>query len=259
VLVQGSREAGILVAGPDAALTLVDVVVRDTASQEGDGKYGRALEAQGGARLDATRVLLEGNRDVAFKAAEAGTVVEIEDLTVRGTLGEASDGAYGRAVQAQDEAQVSIARALLRGNRELSASVFGAGSELRMTDVAIEGTLVTECSIDGRCATDLGGGTGIGAYCEGHAEVTRFHVWDSALCGVQLARGVDVATGRCSTGGTMDLHHGEVAHNAVCGANVQTEGFDVDRLMDDVLFYENGLNLDMAELPVPEGGVPIGE
>jgi hypothetical protein len=58
----------------------------------------------------------------------------------------------------------------------------------------------------------------------------------------------------------MDLHEGEIAWNGVCGANVQTEGFDLDRLLDNVLFHDNaGTNVDMGELPVPEVGTPIEE
>ncbi len=50
----------------------------------------------------------------------------------------------------------------------------------------------------------------------------------------------------------MDLHEGEVSHNTVCGANIQTEGFDPARLMDDVVYHDNGVNLDMSALPIPE-------
>jgi hypothetical protein len=61
-----------------------------------------------------------------------------------------------------------------------------------------------------------------------------------------------------ATGGTMDLHEGEVSNNPI-GANVQTEGFDINRLMDRVVFRDNERDLDMTELPVPEMGNPLGD
>ena len=89
--------------------------------------------------------------------------------------------------------------------------------------------------------------------------MSGFVITSSPLCGLQLAHGAD-ETGRLLEGGTMDLHDGEVSFNAVCGANVQTEGFDVNRLMDDVWYHDNnGMNLDMTELPVPEVGTPVEE
>jgi len=66
------------------------------------------------------------------------------------------------------------------------------------------------------------------------------------LCGVQLA-----------SEGTIDLHDGVVSGNQV-GANVQTAGFDVSRLGDNVVFRDNVTSLDSADLPLPTpaGDVP---
>ena len=52
-------------------------------------------------------------------------------------------------------------------------------------------------------------------------------------------------------GGTVSLQDGEVSRNPV-GANVQTEGFDLSRLQDRVLYVDNGINLDSSQMPVPE-------
>ena len=51
--------------------------------------------------------------------------------------------------------------------------------------------------------------------------------------------------------GVMDLHEGQVLRNAI-GVNVQTEGFDIERLTDRVIYHENDRNLDSEELPIPE-------
>jgi hypothetical protein len=71
------------------------------------------------------------------------------------------------------------------------------------------------------------------------------------MCGVQLAFGQDELGLPYPQGGTMDLEDGIVAGNVVCGANVQTPGFDLRRLERGVRWRDNGLDLDMTHLPVP--------
>jgi len=98
------------------------------------------------------------------------------------------------------------------------------------------------------------GGRGVGSYGSSHIEMTRFVIRDSALCGVQLARGDICSAGECMTyplGGTMDLHDGEIADNPV-GIHVFTEGFDMDRLCEGVVFRDNGVNVDTNEVTVPD-------
>jgi len=50
--------------------------------------------------------------------------------------------------------------------------------------------------------------------------------------------------------GVVDLHDGEVSSNPI-GANVQTAGYDIARLNDNVIF-DNDDNFDMSALPIPE-------
>ena len=56
----------------------------------------------------------------------------------------------------------------------------------------------------------------------------------------------------------MDLHDGAVSQNLI-GVNIQTEGFDIDNLMDKVLYVDNETNLYAKELPVPEVGSKLLE
>ena len=86
----------------------------------------------------------------------------------------------------------------------------------------------------------------------------RFRVTGSAMCGLQLAYGADAQGVPFALGGTMDLRDGEVDHNAVCGANIQTDGFDLERLLDSVLFHDSaGQNFDGDALPVPNAGESV--
>jgi len=84
-------------------------------------------------------------------------------------------------------------------------------------------------------------------------EVDRFVISHNVLCGLQLAHGATYEREPFEEGGTVDLHEGEISHNQI-GVNVQTEGFDIDRLLDNVICHENVRNLDTTELPVPEVG-----
>ena len=56
----------------------------------------------------------------------------------------------------------------------------------------------------------------------------------------------------------MDLHNGVVSYNPI-GMNIETEDFDIYRLMDEVLYIDNEVNLDARELPVPEAGIELPE
>ena len=80
-----------------------------------------------------------------------------------------------------------------------------------------------------------------------------FVITSNHLAGIQLAYGLNTDRSDCLVGGTADLHNGAVLYNPV-GVNVQTDPFDVERLMDNVVYFENGTNLDSALLHVPDVG-----
>jgi uncharacterized membrane protein (UPF0136 family) len=248
-LIERNRSTGIAVAHAGARLGLADVVVRDTASWEREGTEGRGIEGRDGARLDVRRAVLERNRDVAVLVHGAGTDARLEDVAIRDTRGRESDGGFGRGLAAQLGAHVTLARVLLDRNREIGISIGDAEGRLDATDVEIRDTLPA----DGTASF----GVGINTICGGHAELRAFLITGSALCGIQLAHGLELGTGLPSEhGGTIDLHDGVVSRNAVCGANVQTAGFDLRRLQDNVRWHDNGTDLDMAELPVPDPSRP---
>lgn len=48
---------------------------------------------------------------------------------------------------------------------------------------------------------------------------------------------------------------GEVSDNPI-GVNVQVAGFDLDRLMEGVVYRDNGRNIDGESLPVPDPVLP---
>jgi hypothetical protein len=247
-----NRSEAVAAFHADTSVTLEDVVVRDTQSRESDRQWGRGLNVQEGAAVEVHRGLFERNRDVAVVATQAGTSVTLEDVVVRDTQSRESDRQGGRGLSVQQRAVAQVRRGVFERNLDGTVVAFDAGTSVTLEDVAVRDTLSRES--DGLF------GTGVGTYGGGHAELRSFLVTGNALCGIQLAHGIDPDTDRLSEhGGTMDLYNGGVSHNVVCGANMQTRGFDLRRLQNNVLWYDNGMDLDMRELPVPDMATPIPE
>lgn len=225
------HEVGVFVEGSTAMLS--DVTIRRT-EPRGDMLGGRGLEIEGGTSTIA-RLLLEEHRDTALMAGNESTVTAT-DVTVRETLG-SLDGLGGHAITANGGASLTLERVLTQDSREAAVVAFEAGTELRATSIAIVRNLERACA-QTTCA-GAGGGIGAGAYLSAHVDLRDFRIVESALCGVQVA------------GGTMDLADGEIAASLI-GANVQTEGFDVARLTENVTFREIERNIDVTVLPVPD-------
>jgi uncharacterized membrane protein (UPF0136 family) len=243
-----NREAGVYVSGAGTTVRLAGVVVRDTRSEESGDGFGRGLAVQQGAQVEAERALFERNREAAVAVAHAGTSLRLADAVVRDTQSRASDRGGGRGLNVQDGAHVEAARALFERQREVGLFVGHLGSTVLLADTVVRDTLPAE---------RLGNfGTGVSACLGGHVEFRRFLVTGNALCGIQLAHGLDESGRLSEHGGTMDLYDGVVSRNAVCGANVQTAAFDLRRLQNDVRWHDNGIDLDTTEMPVPEASVP---
>ena len=257
-LVEQNRVAGVVATGAGTILNLTDVIVRGTQSQESDRQWGRGLEVSDGAHVEVSRALFERNRELGVLATNAVTTLNLSDVVVRNTQSRESDRQRGRGLEASDGARVEVRRALFDRNREIGVFAGIAGTILGLTDVVVSETFEKDCARD-TCA-GLGVGTGVASVAEAHVEMTRFLVSKSALCGLQLARGgfynEQGELVHYEFGGTMDLHDGEVSHNPI-GVNVQTEDFDLHRLQDNVIYKDNGRNLDMSELPVPDMGIEI--
>ncbi len=138
------RNAGVAVlakpreSGPPPTVTLLDVVIRDTRPGP-TGRFGRGIEIQNGARIDAERVLLEDNRDVGI---QSGTGIDVERPVFSGTdivvvdTRPAESGERGWGVAAIGGGHMTLSRAFLRGNHD-AASVAGTapGPILTLEDV----------------------------------------------------------------------------------------------------------------------------
>ncbi|MGF1469805.1 MAG: hypothetical protein ACFCGT_27080 [Sandaracinaceae bacterium] len=143
-LLERNRDAAVFVGSAGAEAELEDLVVRETLADGSDGSWGRGLNVQLGARVALRRGLLERNRDVAIFVGFEGTVALVEDVVVRGTLAQETDGNFGRGLGVEEGARVELWRGLFEGNRDVGVFVSRDGAEAMLGDLVVRDTLPRE-------------------------------------------------------------------------------------------------------------------
>lgn len=236
-LVQENRASGVRVARDGTLAVLEDVVVRETLPQLADGDFGMGLDVQRGARLELRRGLVERSRTAGVFVGGAGTEAVLQDLVLRRTLPQESDGRSAGGLAAQNGARVELRRGLLEQNREAGVLVALDGAEALLEDVVIRDTLVRE--------TDGALGRGLNIQLEARAELRRGlveHNRDVGVLALERARfdGEDVVIRRTTapdchpdcergsfgvnlgsyTGSTVELGRFELASAELCGVQI---------------------------------------
>jgi hypothetical protein len=135
-----NRDLGIAVIQAGTVLDMTDVTVKDTLSQESDGLFGRGLYIKDGARVSLLRGWFENNREAAVAMDGQGTVVSIEDLTVRDTQPQEATSALGRGMTVEMRAQLTLKRGLLDNNREMGILVASPGTSVDVEDLTVKNT-----------------------------------------------------------------------------------------------------------------------
>lgn len=190
-LLERSHETGAYVIDEGSLLVLTDVLVRDTEGRELDGLFGTGLAAQDGGELQGARCVLERNHEVGiiasnFVASAAAPKVKMEDVIIRDTKSQASDGKFGRGVVALDSGEVTLTRALLEGNRDTAAiaasSPMRPPSTLTLTDVVIRDTVAPDSEGEGDA-----GGQGVTAQNGATLNATRLVLYRNRDQGVFLS------------------------------------------------------------------------
>ncbi len=232
------RNTGVAISfGDDGTrLDATDLLVSRTAPQESDLRGGHGLEASGGADVVLVRAAFQENRYTGLILDGAGTLLEGSDVSVRDTQRDEASGGWGTGLLAQNGAHADLSRIVLERNRLAGVRAMHEDTQLSLTDVVAASTVEQDC---GDCM-GAAGGSGVVATLGAAIALTSFRASDNVLCGIQLANG-----------GTVDLHGGEVSRNRI-GVNVQTGGFDLERVQDGVVYLENEVDLDSSLLPVPE-------
>jgi len=295
ILVERNREAGISIQDAGSTVVLTDAVVRDTQPRAPDDSFGGGVSVQRGGRLEATRLFVARNHASGVSAWEATEVV-LEDVAVHETSGRASDGAFGSGVAIQD-GRLEARRLLIQGSRSVGLSAIGSESDATIADVVIRDTRPQESDLSygygisaqvgarvvgervlvedvvelGALASreaslelrdvvvanvarsanpDRGFGHGVAAV-GGMVRLSEFRVQDLETCGLFLS-----GDGLLSRSASIDAASGTV-QRAPIGACVQVDGYDLERISTDVVYRDNGVNLDSTTLPLPTDVEPI--
>jgi len=234
-LVTGNVGAGMKVGIAGASAVVTDVMVHDMRPQP-DGLLGTGIVIAHDADFDATRLVISRCYEVGVLAA-IGTTVALRDVHISDIVPSQLDMALGHGIHVGPSTTATIERARIESVYEVGlASTAGT---IVASDTSISGVLQSQCD-SAECVMGLG----YGAMSYGGAiDLTGFEIRDAETCGVLVAEGPEGPP-------SVELHSGTVAGSAI-GACVQVPGYDLARLSDDVLYVDNGTNLDSTELPVP--------
>jgi hypothetical protein len=226
---------GIGVYSPRAELVATDVLIRNVQPQRTGSPFGLGVDVGLGSRADLRDIQIEGATGVGMLARRTSSVM-IDGLVVRDLR---PVQGTSRGIEVSNGALLDLRRAEITRAGELGIIAAGEGSRVTGNDLVIVDTDGLDCP-----GCDAAG-IGAGAFAGGAIDLSDFVVTRSALCGVQVADA------------ELDLRDGEVSYGPI-GANVATEGYDLDRITRDVIYIGNGVNLDTASLPVPDSTEGVG-
>lgn len=229
-----AERVGILATGP-GTLELEDVTVARCGSPDFFSDAVLVSDLAGTVR----RMRVVESRGAGFVAFGPELALTIEDIEVADALSDTMQ-LRGRGIELR-EGRAMLSRVRVERAREAGIIAF-AGAELEMSDVRVLDTLARDCSTTS--CPDEPGGTALVAV-DASATLSRFELAGARLCGALL-------TGA----GELDLYDGEI-RGALVGACVQRDDFDVARLTDDVLYRDNGINVQSTTHDVPPPSDPL--
>ncbi len=242
LLVTQNHQVGVVVIEEGTTAILSDTVVRETQPEASLGAAGRGISVQWGAHLDGSRLVIVRNHEVGIFVGSTGTTADLADVVVRDTQPQRSDDQHGTAVQLQEGGRLDGARLHIDGAASIGLNLV-AGAEAVLEDIAITHVVKAACE----ATTCPMRANGFATAAVGSTlRMTRFEFRDAATCGVFLAP--YAPSGEAPS---LDLRSGVIAESAI-GACIQVDGYDLDRLTDDVEYRDNGTNLDSTTLPVPD-------
>jgi hypothetical protein len=147
--VSNNRYEGIAVSSAGTKASLVDVVVVGTRSEESGGLGGVGLGVQQGASATISRSVFDRNRDVAVTTTGDGTLLDLADVMIQGTLGRESDDKSGIGLLAGAGAAVTARGLVVEDNRLAGIFADGAGTMVTLTDAVIAHTQIAGPEHDG--------------------------------------------------------------------------------------------------------------
>jgi hypothetical protein len=139
-VIDSNREVGVSALGPGTRLTMTDIFVGNTQSQESDLIGGRGLNCQNGAEITVERGFFDHNHEMGVAAFQQGTTLMMKDIVVQDTQSQDKSLGFGRGLSCEKGAEVVVERAVFDRNREAGVAALEPGTKLMMTDVIIQDT-----------------------------------------------------------------------------------------------------------------------
>jgi hypothetical protein len=223
VLLEGNLDTGLVVWEPGTRVEIDGGVIRGTRAilPEGSG-WGVAVQEQ--ATLVARDLLVEDNEEVGLLGGDPGTLVELEGVTVRGTV--ASYAGKGKGVTIQYGARLLARDLLIEDNEGVGLFVGGLGSTAEVSDVRILST---------RPAGELDLGQGLSAAVGGTITAEDLVARDNHGIGVFAVGGITplaAATTISVEGGLIEDTTSSTVHGG--GIGVAAQGRDARLVLQDV-------------------------
>ncbi|MBI5518105.1 MAG: hypothetical protein HY909_30320 [Deltaproteobacteria bacterium] len=157
LLVADSAELGVSASNANTRVELVSSVVRGGLPRS-DGTLGRGLQAQGGATLRATGVLVADHAFVGVGADGPGTVVELDRSVVRNTRPR-RDAMGGNGLLAGGGATLRATGVLVANSTEVGVDAFGSDTVMELAASVVRNTQVNGAGTFGRALGVQGGAT----------------------------------------------------------------------------------------------------
>lgn len=252
---EGGRSAGVLVGGADAVLDATDVTIVDFEADVASGLYGGGFEVMVGAHVTLRRARLENDTRVGILVN--GATVDAEDLVVRETL-PLADGRFGRALDAENGAHVTLRRAVLDRSRNVAVLAKDASTAVTLEDVLVIDTMPRGDGDRGRGIIAQEGAVVSGARV---GVVASHDVGVYAVSGAQIAisdvRIEEVRDRACAApGGSCEDEPSGIGAGAYLGASILLERFRIERATTCGVQIAEGGAVDLRDGTVRDN--PIG-
>ncbi len=181
LMVSRNRDTALFAQGPEVEVVLTDAVIRDTRPAGIDDLRGRGINIHEGARFNATRLLVEGNRELGIAATGValGAELALVDAVVRDTRPEAWGENWGRGIVVFAGSRLTADRLLVADNTQEGIYLEEEGTEVILEDTVVRDT-------DSQASDGLFG-RGIAAWNGARIELTRSLIERNRDIGILVA------------------------------------------------------------------------
>jgi hypothetical protein len=148
VLVEGNHSFGVFATDTGTTVTLTESIVRATDPQVEDGLFGRGLDVESGATLEASRVVVADNHDIGIFVAGLTSTATLADAVISGTRSLPDEPSAGMLVQ--QAGSLTATNLVVEDNQDTGIAVIASGARARLDDVVVRRTGEREDGLSGR-------------------------------------------------------------------------------------------------------------